>query len=441
MEARSKLFCRISAARSSFSEFIHTQTGGAALMLGAAILALLIANSGWHTVYDQVLHWEAGFVFGPVAFEQSLKHWIDDGLMAVFFFVVGLEIKREIVAGELSDRRTAMLPVAAALGGMIVPALIYVALAGPGEAAHGWGVPMATDIAFAIGALALLGSRAPVALKVFLTALAIADDIGAILVIALFYTEKVEVGWLVGAAGILIAMLTLNRRGVHKAIPYLILAAALWFAFLNSGIHATVAGVLAALMIPATTRVDPRDFTRDARKALDEIDRLEVVGAHPLEDDAQQVIALEVSRNATGTVPPLQILESALHPAVTFVILPVFAFANAGVRLVGDTPFSLDSVAVAIIVGLVVGKPIGITAASWLAIRTGLADLPAGVSWPQLIGAGALGGIGFTMSLFIANLAFSSPEVAMSARVAILIASALAAGLGIAVLGFASRKD
>jgi NhaA family Na+:H+ antiporter len=440
MEARTKLFGRISAARSSFSEFIHTETGGAALMLGAAVLALVVANSAWHTVYEQVLHWEAGFVLGPVAFEQSLKHWIDDGLMAVFFFVVGLEIKREIVAGELSDRRSAILPVAAAVGGMVVPALVYLALAGPGEAAHGWGVPMATDIAFAIGALALLGSRVPMALKVFLTALAIADDIGAILVIALFYTAEVRIGWLVAAAAILLAMVVLNRRGEHKATPYLILAAALWFAFLNSGIHATVAGVLAALMIPATTRVDPRDFTRDARVSLDEIDRLEVPGAHPLEDDAQQVLALDVSRSATGTVPPLQVLESALHPFVTFVILPVFAFANAGVRLVGDTPFALDSVAIAIVVGLVIGKPVGITAASWLAIRAGLADLPDGVGWRQLIGAGALGGIGFTMSLFIANLAFATPVHAMSARAAILVASATAAVIGIAVLRTASGK-
>lgn len=417
-----------------FKEFMHRQTSGALVLLVATVAALIIANSPLATAYDQFLHTELGVTFGPLEFEQSVLHWIDDALMAVFFFVVGLEIKREFIVGELSTLRGALLPVIAAVGGMLVPAAIYIAINMGTETQQGWGVPMATDIAFALGVLALLSSRVPAGLKVFLTALAIADDIGAILVIAVFYTSQVYWGWLLFALVPLAVLIVLNKRHVEAPAAYLLVASVLWFAFFKSGIHATIAGVIAAFTIPATARITPLDFTDTCKLKVDEIEQLDVPGAHTLADDEQQHLAFEIQEAAEHSISPLQRLEHDLHPVSTFVILPLFALANAGVPLSGSDLAS--PVSMGIILGLVVGKLVGVSGATFLAVKTGLTDLPDGVGWKHVVGAGALAGIGFTMSLFVANLAFRDVGVQAEAKVAIFVASIIAGVLGFCLLRF-----
>jgi NhaA family Na+:H+ antiporter len=421
-------------ARDAFAEFFHQETSGALVLLAATCVALVIANTYAYFPFEKLLHTLAGFHVGDLRFDQSIKHWIDDALMAVFFFVVGLEIKREFIVGELSTLRGALLPILAAVGGMVVPAAIYLSLnaGGPGES--GWGVPMATDIAFALGILALLGSRIPTSLKVFLSALAIADDIGAIIVIALFYSEDVSLAWLLASLIPFVAMVAMNRFGVQEPIAYLAVASVLWFCVLNSGIHATIAGVIAAFAIPATARLSPRSFIDRCSLELSEIERLDVPGAHTLEDDSQQRAALRITSAARLSVAPLQLLEFALHPFSAFIVLPLFALANASIRLVGSNIDGLGVVGAGIVLGLVVGKPRCAYYAERLAVRTGLADLPAGVTWKHVMGAGALGGIGFTMSLFVANLAFNDPAIATQAKIAILVASVVAGCIGYAWL-------
>lgn len=422
------------SASDQFKEFFNRETSGAVVLLLATVAALMIANGPYAHAYEELLHTDIGLTFGPFVFEQSVLHWIDDALMAIFFFVVGLEIKREFLVGELSSVRGALLPVIAAFGGMLVPAAVYLAVNYGTETQRGWGVPMATDIAFALGVLALLSSRIPTGLKVFLTALAIADDIGAILVIALFYTEQLNWGWLVVALVPLTLMIELNRRHVEEPLAYLAAGTLLWFAFLQSGIHATIAGVIAAFTIPATARISPMQFTNVCRVKLDEIEAIDIPGAHTLVDDSQQHLALEIQHAATLSIAPLQRLEHALHPFATYFVLPAFALANAGVPLSGADLAS--PVSLGIILGLVVGKLVGVSGATYLAVRTGLADLPAGVSWRHVIGAGALAGIGFTMSLFVANLAFRDGGVQAEAKVAIFVASILAGVLGFCLLRF-----
>ncbi|HSK46467.1 MAG TPA: Na+/H+ antiporter NhaA [Coriobacteriia bacterium] len=419
------------SSKRGIGNFLEKETTGAVVLAIATVIALLIANSMWH---DEFVHfWEihAGFFVGGSAFEQSLLHWVDDALMALFFFVVGLEIKREFLVGELSTFRGAALPVVAAVGGMLVPALIFFALNAGTPEARGWGVPMATDIAFALGVLALLGPRVPVALKVFLSALAIADDLGAILVIALFYTAGIQVNWLFLALLPLAALIVMNKIGIDEPLAYLAVGTLLWFAILNSGVHATIAGVIAALTVPATARLSPLQFTQVCRVTIDEIDACDVPGAHTLEDNRQQRLALNLARVAEMSAAPLQRLEFAILPFTTFVVLPLFALANAGVRVVGDVDIQLNSpVVLGVFGGLVIGKPIGITLASWIAVRTGLASLPTGVSWKHIVGAGMLGGIGFTMSMFVANLAFGAGGHGDDVKVAILVASITAGLLG-----------
>jgi NhaA family Na+:H+ antiporter len=343
--------------------------------------------------------------------------------------------------GELSAARKAALPVLAALGGMIVPALIYIAINQGGPGAHGWGVPMATDIAFAIGVMALLGDRVPSGLKVFIVALAIADDIGAILVIAVFYTTGVNFVALAVAAALFVLLIVLNRAGVDSPWPYFLIGGLLWLAMLISGVHSTIAGVLVAVTIPAVAKVDPLVFTAETRARLDRIEAANVPDAHVLCDDTQQLVALDIRRDARHTASPLQRLEFTLHPFTTFVVLPLFALANAGVRLVGvDVPYLLSlKVALGVMLGLVVGKPIGIALFSWLAVRLKVAELPTGVTWPLLVGAGVLGGIGFTMSLFVASIAFRGQLQSTEAKTAILVASLVAGGLGYLVLRLQGR--
>ena len=361
---------------------------------------------------------------GEAGISKPLILWVNDGLMAIFFFVVGLEIKREILTGELSTRRKAMLPLLAAIGGAVIPALIYFVMNAGTAAEQGWGVPMATDIAFALGVLALLGSRAPLGLKIFVTALAIVDDLMAVMVIALFYTAEISVNSLAAGFGFFALAWVFNRMGIHKTAVFVVLGIATWVAFLKSGVHATIAGVLFASAIPTRTKLNAEDFLKKGEKFISSVrDQLGSSG-----DQRMAIHYLEeASRNAQS---PLERMEHALHGWVAFGVMPIFALANAGVIISGDAMGSLlgDLVFWGIFAGLFVGKPIGVIAFTWLAVRSKLAELPEGVTWRHVVGAGALAGIGFTMALFIANLAFAGSETLETAKLAILAAS-LASGI------------
>jgi NhaA family Na+:H+ antiporter len=417
--------------REGFEVFQGYETSGAMVLLGATIFALALANSPLREAYHAFWEVHLGFRVGGWALDESLLHWIDDGLMALFFFVVGLEIKREIVVGELRTLRKAALPILGALGGMIAPALLFLALNAGGAGARGWGVPMATDIAFALGALALLGKRIPVGLRVFLAALAIGDDLGAIIIIAVAYTSSVAWAWLGLAAVALFGLLLVKYLRVESSLPYWILGAVVWFGFLNSGVHATMAGVLVALTIPITSRVEPMTFVERARDWLAQIADIDVEGEHVLATDDQQHVAQQLQRGARWMQAPLQRMEHAMLPVTTYIILPLFALANAGITVVGTNVAALllEPVSLGVVVGLVLGKQIGITAMTWLAVRLGIADLPTGVTWRQIYGVAWLGGIGFTMSIFIAGLAFRVGVLQTEAKLAVLVASVIA-GVG-----------
>ncbi len=412
-----------------FRRFARTASAGGLVLLAATAVALAWANSPWAAAYHRL--WETPLTLGAGGWsvQWSLHHLINDGLMAVFFFVVGLEIKREVLAGELKSLRSASLPMVAALGGMIVPAGLYALVNGGGPGSGGWGVPMATDIAFALGVLALLGDRVPTGLKVFLAALAIVDDIGAVLVIALFYSGGVAWGALATAGAILLVAVGANAAGFRRPWTYGTLGIALWAAVLASGVHATVAGVLLAMAIPVRTRLDEPAFLASARRALDDFDAAAVVTARDpdttvLSNTEHHTALEELETLCEQAQPPLIRLEHALHGIVAFAIMPLFALANAGVSLGADASQAVASpIALGTVLGLVLGKPLGITGFSWLAVRLGFAALPSGVTWPMLVGAGVLGGIGFTMALFIAGLAFTDPALLEAAKLGILAAS------------------
>ncbi|HEX2035187.1 MAG TPA: Na+/H+ antiporter NhaA [Chloroflexota bacterium] len=430
-----------------FRKFAHQEASGGVLLLLCTVLALVWANSPWADGYAALWHTPVTVGVGGFELSEDLLHWINDGLMAVFFFVVGLEIKRELLVGELASPRRAALPIAAAVGGMLVPAALYALLNAGTEGARGWGVPMATDIAFALGVLALLGSRVPVALKVFVTALAVVDDIGAVLVIALFYTPSLVWPALMWAAACLAGLVALNRLGVRRPLPYGLLGVALWLATFQSGIHATVAGVLLAITIPARSRIDAGSFAARGQALLDVFR-----GASPAASPGAPAVAVvgEEQLAAVGALEeaceqvqtPLQRLEHSLHPWVAFGIMPVFALANAGVALgaqAGGEALT-HHVTLGVLLGLVLGKQLGVTLFTWLAVRTGLAALPSGVTWRHIYGGGWLAGIGFTMSLFITGLAFDDPATAARAKVGILVAS-LIAGVGGWLLLRATGRD
>jgi NhaA family Na+:H+ antiporter len=406
-----------------FERFIGLESASGILLLLAAVMALVWANSPWSESYFHL--WETHLVIGGggYALDKSLHHWINDGLMAVFFFVVGLEIKREVLVGELASPKKAALSVAAALGGMIAPAAIYAVVNVGGAGSAGWGIPMATDIAFALGVLALLGKRVPLALKVFVTAIAIVDDLGAVLVIALFYTAEIAWSALAFAAVIIALLVLINRVGIRRVTPYVLLGVLLWIAVLESGVHATIAGVLLAMTIPARRLIDAPEFLERTRLYIAEFaedvrrERSELTA-----DQRDAVHSLEVAAEHVQT--PLIRLEHALHPWVAFFIMPVFAIANAGVALGGDISAVFGmSTTLGVILGLFVGKQIGIFFFSWLAVRAGIAVLPTGISWREVWGVGVLCGIGFTMSLFIATLAFTDPQLLDAAKIGILTAS------------------
>jgi Na+:H+ antiporter, NhaA family len=426
-----------------FQRFAGREAAGGLLLLACSIAALVWANSPWAGSYGRLLHTPLTFSFGVFSLSHDLHFWIDDGLMTLFFFVVGLEIKRELLAGELASPRQAALPLVAAVGGVATPALLYYAINSGGPGAAGWGITMATDIAFAIGAMALLGARVPLGLKVFLTALAIVDDIAAVLVIALFYTANLAWVPLAGAFCCLLIALAANRLGVRHPLPYVLIGAVLWFSVMQSGVHPTIAGVLLAFMIPSRQVLDQSAFLKEGRAVLDLFEKASQTEPLHFLADVEQQTAIEALGVACGKMqPPLQKLEHALHPWVTFAIMPLFALANAGVPLSGDFgKLALQPITLGVIIGLMLGKPLGVTIAAWLAVRSGRASLPANVSWQHIHGAGWLAGIGFTMSLFMAGLSFSDDTLLREAKLGILTASLCAGIIGSLILARTKLKN
>lgn len=418
-----------------FQEFAARESSGGVLLVLCTVAALVWANSPWADSYAALWHTPVSVGAGNFLLARDLHFWVNDALMAVFFFVVGLEIKRELLVGELATPPQAALPIVAAAGGVVAPALIYAAFNAGGAGSAGWGIPMATDIAFVIGVMALLGDRVPMSLKVFLTALAIVDDIAAVLVIALFYTAQID--WnSTGATMLCLGALALaNRAGVRHPLPYALLGVVLWAAVLQSGVHATIAGVLLAVTIPSRTELDPHQFLLHSRAVLDHVEQSIERGAN-MPDQGELQAAIEALEDSCEQAqPPLHVLEHAFHPWVTFFVMPVFALANAGVSFGGASAAIVSHpVTLGVVLGLLLGKPAGIVFASWLAVRLRLASLPAGISWRHIHGAGWLGGIGFTMSLFVAGLAFADESLLTIAKVGILTASALAALAGSAIL-------
>ena len=406
--------------------FMHVEAASGIALMACAVFALVAANSPYAESYLAFWKTDVGFTFGEFEFIHSLKHLVNDGLMVIFFFVIGLEVKREIVYGQLGDMRKAALPIAAAVGGMVVPAACYLAVEFGTPAARGWGIPMATDIAFVVGCMALLGSRVPHNLRILLLSLAIVDDIGAILVIAIGYTEDLNWNWLL-VAGVMIAVTNiLARVGVRRIPVYVAIGIVAWYAFHESGVHATIAGVILGLMTPARAMLSAGVFGEMLTQAREVFEGGEW-------DEAQHrgERVRSFQRTTQETISPLEYLENTLHPWSSFVIMPIFALANAGV------PFHAEDlgnkIALAVMLGLIVGKPVGIFLFSFTAVKIGWAALPHGVSWKMLAAAGCLAGIGFTMALFIAELALPGEELDI-AKVGVLTASAISAALGMGLL-------
>jgi Na+:H+ antiporter, NhaA family len=420
-----------------FQEFTRLESAGGLILLACTVIALLLANSSLQQYY--LGFWQTEFSIGVegALLTKSLFHWINDGLMCIFFFVVGLEIKRELVIGELATLKKAILPVAAALGGMIIPAFIYFLFTKGSGAEAGWGIPMATDIAFSLGVLDLLGSRIPHQLKVLLTAFAIIDDLGAVLVIALFYGSQIQWIFLAAAAFVFLILVCANGGGIHHPSVYLILGIVLWFLMLESGIHATIAGVLLALTIPVRPQIESKDFIGKLSLLLERFMKEEETAEPNLLTQEQQAIVQTIEHSCQGTEPPLQRFEHQFHPWVTFAIIPIFALANAGVVIGGNMSSIFNSsLALGILCGLVIGKQIGITLFAWISVKLGLAELPSSVTWKHIYGIGLLGGIGFTMSLFIANLAFADEHLLNISKTAVLTASLIAGCIGFIILRF-----
>jgi len=403
------------------ARFLEIESASGILLVLCTLAALAAANSPWAPAWEAFWHLEIGIHIGSYALEHTLVHWINDGVMTIFFFIVGLEIKREMLDGELRSVSRAALPLLAALGGMIVPAAVYWALQGGREGQHGWGIPMATDIAFAVGILALLGPRVPTGLKIFLLALAIADDIGAILIISLFYSTNVNAAALATAAAGLVLIAGLNRIGVRSIPVYFVAGIGVWLAMSESGVHPTVAGVILGLMTPGRAWVSRESLVS---LLMDAVDRLDGHIDRPREVGTLTTAARE-------TLSPLERLETSLHSWVAFGIMPLFALANAGVAL--DFDAARHGITWAVAAGLVLGKPAGILLFSWFAIRMGLSQLPTRTTWTALLGAGCLGGIGFTMSLFIATLALDGGRLD-SAKIGTLAGSAISAFAGYLLL-------
>ncbi|MFN4082252.1 MAG: Na+/H+ antiporter NhaA [Bacteroidia bacterium] len=411
--------------------FISNSKTSGIILFCSALVALIISNSPLKEDYHHL--WEHYFSIGydNYVIKKNLHHWINDGLMAVFFFVVGLELKREILFGQLREPKNAILPIVAAIGGMLFPALIYLIFNGSGYQSKGWGIPMATDIAFALGILYLLGDKVPTALKVFLTAIAIVDDLGAVLVIAFFYTSQIDFISLLTGLGFMVVLIAANLIGVRNTVFYGIVGiGGVWLAFLLSGVHATIAAVLAAFAIPASTNINEEYFSSKLEKLYNNFKQAKK-NNNALVTHEQQEILEKIKYISKNAIPPLQRLEHNLHPLVAFVIMPIFALSNAGVTITGDIKDVFTSnVTFGIAIGLIIGKLLGIVGASYIFIKLKIASLPQGLSMSQLLAVGFLGAIGFTMSLFISGLAFNDPDTLMKAKVGVLTASIIASIIG-----------
>lgn len=413
-----------------FKRFMQIEASSGIILIFITIIALVLANTALKDFYLNLLDTKIIVGIGDFALNKNISHWINDGLMAIFFFVVGLEIKREMLTGELSSFKKSAFPIFAALGGMIFPALFYVALNWGNEyEMKGWGIPMATDIAFSLGILSLLGNRVPLSLKIFLTAFAIVDDLGAVIVIAIFYTANLSLISLAIGFGILLVMFLCNFLHVRHPTVYLILGIFLWLALLKSGVHATIAGVLAALTIPATAKIDVKSFVIKSKSIIDTIE-----DKRTSQEDITNNIS-ELEDKSEKVLPLSRRFEHDLHLWVAFLIMPIFAFANAGVTLEQNILTAMSNkVTLGIVLGLFLGKQIGITLFCWLAVKMKIADLPEGTNWKMVYGAALLGGVGFTMSLFISSLAFASPEVVANSKIGILSASLVSAFAGYFIL-------
>lgn len=424
------------------SRFINNSTTSGIVLFASAIIALIWANSPWHEAYHEIWKHKLSVGYDHYIVSKDLHHWINDGLMAVFFFVIGLELKREILAGELSTPRDAILPVMAGIGGMVLPAGIFILINPAGPAQAGWGVPMATDIAFALGIVYMLGKKVPLSVKVFLTALAIADDIGAVLVIAFFYTSEVSMISLGIGAVFMALLIGANLLGVRNVVFYGIVGiGGLWLAFLLSGIHATIAGVLAALTIPANVKISDQNFVTKMQRLIRRFDHAEKNEVSLVTDEQLEVLE-EIRYYAKVALTPLQRLEHAMHPLVAFVVMPIFALANAGVTFSGDIGANLFSpVSIGIMLGLVLGKFVGIIGLSKIMVKMEWAVLPQGATWRHMYGAAMLAGVGFTMSLFITELAFRDAALILQAKIGILAASLISGLTGFFILNLAPLEE
>jgi NhaA family Na+:H+ antiporter len=429
-----------------FERFLRQTTAGGIVLMGMMLLTLIVASSPWGDTYRHL--WETPVLIGIGGghLEMSLHAWVNEGLMALFFLLVGLELKREIMVGELASLRNAALPVAGAIGGMLAPAIIYHLFNPSGEASAGWGIPMATDIAFAVGILVLLAWRIPRNLIIFLTALAIADDLGAVLVIALFYTQTIDINLLGAAIGLIGLLFLCNRAGIRYALPYAVLGILLWLALLKSGIHATLAGVILAFTIPARPIYTPQQFEEHLDEMKKEL-RAKADHSEPivesLDINRMYAIAENLEKASSAVHSPQQRMQHHLSPWVTFGVIPLFAMANAGLDLFAMSfrEIIFQPVTLGVVLGLVLGKFLGISGFAWLAVRLGWATLPQGVQWRHILGASWLGGIGFTMSLFIAQLAFANnPRLFEEARLGIIMASVISAVAGLSWLYFSAKK-
>ncbi|MFT4039740.1 MAG: Na+/H+ antiporter NhaA [Thermomicrobiales bacterium] len=427
---------QLALALTPLESFVRTTVSGIGLLLLGTLLALIAANSPLSEVYEHF--WKTKFTIGVVdgfGVTASLRHWVNDGLMALFFFIVGLEIKREVLVGEMRSPKQAALPISAAVGGALIPALIYMAINFGGPAVHGWGIPMATDTAFSLGVISLLGTRVRPLLLVFLTAFAIVDDILAVLVIAVFYTAQINWIWLGVAAVLLGVLVVANYAGFHGWPIYAFVGLLVWFAVYKSGVHATFAGVLVAMTVPARSWINPSEFLVRARQAIADFEAACFVAPSILSNEPQQQATQQLEKLCEDVETPMTHLQHRLNPWVAYGILPLFAFANAGIPLLhglGEAFASRETWGV--IVGLVIGKPLGIVLFAWLAVRLGIAIKPRAITWPHVVGVGLLGGIGFTISLFVAELAFSDQGIADAARVGILFGSISAGVIGYFVL-------
>ena len=410
-------------------EFIHRQTTSGVLLMICAVIALVIANSPLHDQYEHFLHTETGFNMGSFVFSLSIHHWINEALMAAFFFIMGLELKRELIVGELSSPKQALLPIMAAIGGMVVPALAYVAVNISSDGISGWGIPMATDIAFAIGALSLLGPRIPKNLITFLIALAIVDDLGAVAVIALFYTESIDLIALSAAGGFTLLLIDLNLGGIRRPLPFAAVGSLLWVAMLASGIHATIAGIVVAFVIPIRPKFEPELFIERVQESAINMQKAIADNADIIHNNRFRSLVSSLNDGVRLVQAPAQRLEHSLHLPVAYLVIPIFALANAGIPIdfSGIAEYMQHPIALGVLAGLLLGKPLGIAGFTWVTVKLGWADLPNGLNMNHILGVGLLGGIGFTMSIFIADLGFAGlPEDLLMAKTGIILASAVA---------------